>query len=163
MIKDYGISHIASTLDIRYLARDSGLMENNDGLAKLSETHLKVQLNKNRCINSLGWRDKNLLPVRIEYAANDVHASIELFKVFQMKLKPISSDCNQKTHIQDFIKEYCVKHLNKKNRWAFNPPKIDRSREKKSLNNPSESVGDPTIHIVANVEECQIAVNEIKS
>lgn len=112
LVKDYSINSVASTLDLRSLAQKCDFQPY--GLGRLSEEHLKVQLNKNACVSAAGWEDQDLKDIRIEYAAKDVHVSIELFKLFAEKLKPKPEYVDVKQHLQDFIEEYCVPHLNVK-------------------------------------------------
>lgn len=74
---DYGI-HVASTLDLRYLAKSLGYEPS--GLAKLAEVHLNVKMNKHWRIRCSNWEAKTLTNDQLIYAATDAHVAIELFK-----------------------------------------------------------------------------------
>lgn len=79
MARDYGI-HVASTLDLRYLAKS--LRYEPLGLAKLADTHLNVKMNKHWRIRCSDWEAKTLTDEQLIYAATDAHVAIEIFKRF---------------------------------------------------------------------------------
>lgn len=149
LIKDYGIACVASTLDLRSLAKECGFKSR--GLGGLAEEHLQVQLNKNRCICAGNWEHDTLPDLQIDYAAKDARVSLELFKVFEGKLKPKQIESDQKQHVQEFIEEYCVKYLNLKG----NPDKKPVERV--------DHFANQEIRYVNTVDECLTAIEVLKS
>lgn len=77
LARDYGI-HVASTLDLRYLAKSLGY--ESSGLAKLAQVHLNVKMNKHWRIRCSDWEAKTLTNEQMVYAATDAHVAIEIFK-----------------------------------------------------------------------------------
>lgn len=148
LMHDYRIAGVASTLDLRLLAKECGFEAL--GLGGLAQEHLQVQLDKNRCICASNWEDNQLLDVQIEYAAKDARISLELFKVFEEKLKPKPIDCDEKQHVQEFIEEYCKKYLNFKGNPNKQPGRVDIYENQE-------------IRYVSTVKECLNAINVLKS
>lgn len=145
---DYRIAGVASTLDLRSLAKECGFEAL--GLGGLAQEHLQVQLDKNRCICASNWEEFQLLNVQIDYAAKDARVSLELFKVFEEKLKPKPIDCDEKQHVQEFIDEFCKKHLNFKGNPNKKPERVDIFENQE-------------IRYVKTVDECLNAINVLKS
>lgn len=81
--KDYGVC-VGSTLDLRFLAVMAKCEPH--GLAKLSQEHLNIKLNKDWRIRCSNWEARDLLPKQIDYAAKDAQVAIEIFKVLTKKL-----------------------------------------------------------------------------
>lgn len=108
LAKDYGVC-VASTLDLRFLAVQSQCRAG--GLAKLSEEHLNVKLDKDWHIRCSDWEANKLNQVQIAYAAKDAHVAIELFKVFAEKLKPRPFWMNSKKYVDEIIDRYCFSYL----------------------------------------------------
>lgn len=108
LVRDYGIC-VASTLDLRYLAIMCG--HRPGGLAKLSEDHLNVKLDKNWRIRCSDWEASTLTSKQIEYAAKDAHVAIELFKKFANKLNPKSYFSNTTKYVEQFVNEYCFNYF----------------------------------------------------
>lgn len=108
LAKDYGVC-VASTLDLRYLAAQCQCRAG--GLAKLSEEHLNVKLDKAWHIRCSDWEANVLNKVQISYAAKDAHVAIELFKVFAEKLKPRPFWMNTKKYVDEIIDQYCFSYL----------------------------------------------------
>lgn len=108
LAKDYGVC-VASTLDLRFLAAQSQCRAG--GLAKLSEDHLNVKLNKDWHIRCSDWEANTLNKVQIDYAAKDAHVAIELFKVFAEKLKPRPFWMNTKKYTDEIIDKHCFRYL----------------------------------------------------
>lgn len=79
LYKDYGVS-VTSTLDLRHLAVKADAKP--EGLAKMSKTHLNIDLNKNWRLSCSDWETNTLTDEQIKYSANDAHVAIELFRVF---------------------------------------------------------------------------------
>lgn len=76
---DYGVC-VASTLDLRHLAELRAFKP--AGLAKMSKTHLNVELDKNWRLACSNWESPQLSDQQVAYSAKDAHVAIELFKVF---------------------------------------------------------------------------------
>lgn len=109
---------VKNTLDLVPLAKICQYQ--GAGIQSLSEEVLNVQLaNKKRGLMLMKLYKKweyNILPrENIEYAANDVHVSIELFKKFEEKLmnNEVASDGNR-LGVQMFIDKFCLPHLQNK-------------------------------------------------
>ncbi|XP_055312352.1 exonuclease 3'-5' domain-containing protein 2-like [Sitodiplosis mosellana] len=83
LLSDYGV-RVANTLDLRYMAAEAGCVPG--GLGTMSENYLNIELDKGYG----GWQCSNWDPLtldngQIEYAADDGHVGIELFKFFVKK------------------------------------------------------------------------------
>lgn len=100
LIREYGV-YVSSTLDVRFMAEMTGLTPKYAGqmIAKYY----------NHVFESC-WT-KQLTEQQIEYAANDPHVSIELFKFFGEKLKLITPFKEQSSLIRYIIDEYCDEYL----------------------------------------------------
>lgn len=109
---------VNSTLDLVPLAKKCKYTAS--GLAGMCEEVLDVQLaNKKRGLMTMRfhktWEAETLRPENIEYAANDVHASIEIFRKIEEKLMPkLAPDDNLVGGIQKFIDKHCSPHLKNK-------------------------------------------------
>lgn len=80
---DYGV-RVASTLDLRFMANAAACQPG--GLDKMARDYLGISLNKStQCSN---WDADKLSRTQIEYAAQDVHVALELFKWFAEKIAP---------------------------------------------------------------------------
>lgn len=108
LAKDFNIC-VASTLDLRFLALQSQCRAG--GLAKLSDEHLNVKLDKDWRIRCSDWEANTLSSAQVAYAAKDAHVAVELFKVFADKLKPRSFWQDTKKYLDDIIDEYCFSYL----------------------------------------------------
>lgn len=84
------------------------------GLKRMSEEYLKIKLVEPHWRIFYKWEDRTLGQELIEYAANDAHASIELFNFFANQLQVKGELEEQSTYIQHIITEYCSVYLNKK-------------------------------------------------
>lgn len=146
---DYHIDRVASVLDLRSLAKECGYK--SKGLGALAEEMFNVQLNKNRCMAASNWEEQKLTDLQIDYAAKDVHISIELFKSFEQKLHPKPIDCTVKQNVQMFISEYCAKYLNLK-KDTTKPVKIK-----------VDYFQNQEIRYVETLEECLTAIRDLKS
>lgn len=104
MYKDYGV-HVASTLDLRYMASAAGCAPGR--LEKMSEDYLGLSLDKSTSIQCSDWEVSNLSSSQIEYAAADVHAAIGLFKYFADKMAPGKSS---NFIIENYFLEYIDKN-----------------------------------------------------
>lgn len=123
LVQDYGITRVASILDLRALARECDCKAS--GLGALAEQILNVILEKNRCVCASNWEAATLTELQIDYAAKDARVGIEIFKVFQEKIKPKPIDTDPKQHLQEFIDEVCTKYLNSKRFSNKEPKKFD--------------------------------------
>lgn len=110
---------VRSTLDLVPLAKKCRYKAK--GLAGLSEEVLHVQLtNKKRGLLTMKlhkkWNEDTLSRENIDYAANDVHVSIELFRKIEEKLTGIemATDDNRLESLQKFIDKHCLPHLKNK-------------------------------------------------
>lgn len=75
------------TWDLRFLAEACGDSESL-GLGDLARKHLGMKLDKKNLSFHYHWEDEVLDSTRISYAADDVFASIELFKTFASRKIP---------------------------------------------------------------------------
>lgn len=105
---DYGVC-VASTLDLRYLAAMTNCRPG--GLGKMSEEYINVKLDKNWRIRCSDWEAQILTQKQIQYAANDAHVSIELFKVFAYKLRPKKMTEKLSTYVRSIIDDYCFSYM----------------------------------------------------
>lgn len=132
---DYGIC-VASAIDLRYLAKECGHLA--EDLEQMSKAHLNVEL------KTLDWRVLNsdwkfgLRREEIEYASKMVHATIELFKLFEKKLVGEKYAGNRKK----FFDELCLAHSKKDTPYSMLP--------------------NQEIRIVSNAAECQSVVERLR-
>lgn len=84
------------------------------GLKRMTEEYLKIKLIEPHWRIYYKWEDRTLGQELIDYAANDAHSSIELFKFFANKLQAKGELEEQSTYIQHIITEYCSVYLNRK-------------------------------------------------
>lgn len=73
-------------------------------LTKMADEFLSVKLDKNPYIRRSNWEAPTLTNTQIDYAANDAHIAIELFKYFAMKLEPSKRP-------EYIIENYFVNHI----------------------------------------------------
>lgn len=105
---DYGVC-VANTIDLRFLAVQAGCKPCS--LAKLSEEHLNVHLNKDWRIRCSDWEAKTLGDVQVKYAAKDAHVAIELFKVLADRLEKRPFWTDQTKFVQNIVDKYCFNYL----------------------------------------------------
>lgn len=110
---------VNSTKDLVHLAKRCKYKAK--GLAGLTEEVLNIQLtNKKRGLATLRlhkkWENDTLPQANIEYAANDVHVSIEIFKKIEEKLmaNELTENGNRLSGVQTFIDKYCLPHSKNK-------------------------------------------------
>lgn len=149
----YGV-FVASVFDLQYLATkcDSKAWS----LQQLSVEQLKVKLTENYRLEQARWKGKHLTASDVNYAAKCVRVPIELFKIFEERLKDPSSD----NDVHKFIDEHCKDHLNKyyrkenlaKNQTAAN---VDGVQNEKLL-------PKPIICMIATAETCKTALLQIR-
>lgn len=110
LLNNYGF-RVRSTLDLRYMA---ALAKCEPGtLAFMSEKFLGLTLRKG-CDKALhfDWNKPYMSEKQIEYAAKDVHAAIELFKLFAKRLEHVSLFQQEEKFIEYVIFKYSSKFLN---------------------------------------------------
>lgn len=78
-----------ATLDLRYLALQADTKAG--GLAKLSKDILGVELDKDWRVSCSDWEANFLTKQQIEYAANDSHVAIEIFRRLFSKVNNIKN------------------------------------------------------------------------
>lgn len=114
LAQDYRLE-VKGALDLVRLAKKCGFK--GTGLASLAQEVLNVNLplkKRGLIVDKLhkNWENDTLDDKNIKYAANDVHASIELFKKFEEKLMTkedgSNSNDNQTKKLQDFISQFCT-------------------------------------------------------
>ncbi|XP_055323542.1 exonuclease 3'-5' domain-containing protein 2 isoform X4 [Sitodiplosis mosellana] len=137
LARDYGVC-VASTFDLRYLAAMTGCK--TGGLAKMSEDHLKVTLDKNWRIRCSDWEAPTLNEKQINYAATDAHVGIELFKFFAEKLEPKGFVKKQSAYVQRIIDEYCFSFIDLTYSGSQILSKDSQSQKTKKNQNGSSSV-----------------------
>lgn len=79
LAKDYGVC-VASTLDLRHLARHYG--HKTEGLAKMALQHLNVVMDKDWRISCSDWEATTMTARQIDYAAKDALVAVELYRHF---------------------------------------------------------------------------------
>lgn len=82
---DYAVG-VASTFDLRFLAALTG--HKAEGLAKLSKTHLNIQLDKNWRLVCSDWEAKSLTEQQLNYAANDALVAVRIFEKLSKEMEP---------------------------------------------------------------------------
>lgn len=117
LAKDYRLE-VNGTLDLTRLAKKC--QYKSEGLANLAREVLNVKLPLKKdglIVRKLHseWEKDTLNGENIKYAANDVHVSIELFKMFEKKLSAKNpsnaKNDNQTTKLQHFIHIQCTPHV----------------------------------------------------
>lgn len=96
-------------MDLRFLAVQANYKPAS--LAKLSQEHLNVHLDKDWRIRCSDWEANKLSDAQIEYAAKDAHVAIELFRVFADRLEKRRFWTNQKKFVQNIIDKYCFDYF----------------------------------------------------
>lgn len=111
MRDDYQV-HVASTIDLRFVAETAGCRSGK--LSKMSEDYLGISLDKSSSdsVQCSDWEAETLSSEQIEYAAEDVRVAVELFKYFGGKIAPESSS-------RYIVTNYLSKYINKN----YGPPK----------------------------------------
>lgn len=157
-LTDYGV-HIASILDLRYLAQMCNHRPNK--LSGLAKVHLKIQLSEHLRLNQRFWRDRTVnLDVRnIDYAAKIARVTIELFKKFENELmsKELPNTLNS---VKAFISEYCKPHLNQ-----VYPNQIKKDILKQTIevvNQQKNVLTSQEVQIISNTKECQQVVRILR-
>ena len=121
LLNDYSV-RMNSTLDLRFLALQADTKAG--GLAVLSKDILGIELDKNWRVSCSDWEANNLTKQQIEYAANDSHVSIEIFKRLFTKITNIS-----KPTMRDLL-TYSEKYTD----IAFSNKLVPASQDTKLLN-----------------------------
>lgn len=109
LLGDYDV-RVSTILDIRQLAKKCNPLHFEMGLAKLTKEYLGEEIFKNHHVQR-HWEMNTLTEENVKYAANDVQASIELFKRFQEILTPKDEFNDPATHLKRFIDEHCRRYL----------------------------------------------------
>lgn len=113
LFQDYGVN-TGGTFDLLYLARKCKLKA--EGLGRLSEEvlNLKLEHKKRGKISKKihnRWELDKLPEENIQYAANDAHVAIEIFKKFETDLLdiPVEQLVNDpRKDVQKFIDTHCI-------------------------------------------------------
>lgn len=102
LIGDYGI-HTKNAVDLKYLVKRCNYPP--ESLIRMSKRHLNIDL------QNLDWRlihtelkSQKISQQEINYVANIVHVTIELFKLFEKKLVAEEYSGDQKK----FLNELCL-------------------------------------------------------
>lgn len=101
---DYDV-HVASTIDLRFAAERAGCRSGK--LSKMSEDYLGFTLDKSPSVTCSDWEADTLSRSQIEYAAEDVHVAIGLFKYFGGKIAPGRSS---RYIINNYLSEFINKN-----------------------------------------------------
>lgn len=88
LFADYAVK-MNATLDLRYLALQADTKVG--GLAVLSKNILGIELDKDWRVSCSDWEANVLTKQQIDYAANDSHVAIEIFRRLFSKVNKISS------------------------------------------------------------------------
>lgn len=97
MQQDYGIN-VYGTFDLRFLAILS--KHKAEGLAKLSEAALGIELNKDWRIRCSDWENETMSQQQIDYAAKDAFVAVEIFRKLYNSILPKEKDV-------DSIRRFC--------------------------------------------------------
>ncbi|XP_055322326.1 uncharacterized protein LOC129578174 [Sitodiplosis mosellana] len=108
---------VSGILDLKHLAKKCKCKA--EGIRSLSEEVLNVKLDykkRGRISREIhkSWENDKLNDENIQYAANDGHVAIELFKKFQQKLMSTNHSDDQTKDVKQFIDKHCASHLKKK-------------------------------------------------
>lgn len=149
----YGV-FVASVFDLQYLAAECDSKAWT--LENLSIEYLKVKLKENYRMEQMRWKRNRLAEGDVNYAAKKVRVSIELFKMFQEKLKGSSTD----NDVQKFIDEHCKAHLNK----YYRKEHVAKTKAEATVVEVQNerALPKPTISIIATVEAWQTALLQIR-
>lgn len=149
----YGVL-VGSVFDLRYLALkcDSRALS----LPRLSVDHLKVKLSENYRLEQVRWKGNRLKEADVKYAAKSVRVPIELFKLFEEKLKDPSAD----NDVQKFIDEHCSRFLNKSFR-AENLAKNETEGDVDAVQN-ERPCPKPSVCMISTAEKCEKALRQIQ-
>lgn len=145
---------VASVFDLRYLAIkcDSRALP----LHILSFEHLKIKLSENYRLERIRWKKTCLQESDVKYAAKSVRVPIELFKLFEEKLKDASSN----NDIQKFIDEHCKEYLNK----SFRTEHLAKNESAANVDEvqTGKLLLKPTICMISSAEMCEEALRQIR-
>ena len=150
-LTDYGV-FVASVFDLRYLATKCGSQAWT--LPRLSVEQLKVRLTEDYRLDQVRWTRKNFAKSDVNYAAKEVRVPIELFKIFEEKLKDPSTDDD----VRKFIDKYCKEYLNKSYRKEIAAKKETAAEVQTEIILPK-----PRISLITTAEECKTAVEQLLS
>lgn len=81
-----------------------------EGLAKMAKSQLNIEMDKNWRIRCSDWEAKELSEQQLEYAANDAHVGIQLFKKVANKIVPKSLWKSEKKTLKEVL-EISEKYL----------------------------------------------------
>lgn len=107
LFNDFGIE-TASTYDLRFMAKMAGY-EQPGGLKKMCENYLHIQYYDRDYYMHYHWEDDFLTSKAIQYAANDVHRSIDLFEFFAKKVQSIGLFEVQSIYMERMINQ-CLRN-----------------------------------------------------
>lgn len=152
-LTDYGVC-VESVFDLRYLAKKCNSKELS--LMELSTEHLKVKLNEDYRLERSRWKRNNFSESDVNYAAKCVRVSIELFKLFEEKLKDPSSN----NDVQKFIDEHCKQYLNK----YYRSENLIKNGMPANANGAENEIllPKPSIRVIATAETCDVVVQQIR-
>lgn len=100
LAQDYSIC-VASTLDLRHLFSYTDLKP--EGLARMAKSQLNIEMDKNWRIRCSDWEAQELSEKQLEYAANDAHVGIQLFKKAAHKIVPSSLWKSEKKALKEVL------------------------------------------------------------
>lgn len=106
------------------------------GLARLSQAQIGVKLEKNWRVRCSNWEANDLTPKQMQYAANDAHVAVEIFRTLARKISGTSKWCNEKEMAQSVL-DRCFTFLDMKytiTKYENMPPAIQSGQSQTSTN-----------------------------
>lgn len=150
---DYGVG-VANTLDLRYLAVVTNTKP--QGLARMSQNLLNVELDKHWRIRCSDWEARQLTERQIDYAAKDALVGVEIFKTLSNKLdekryfweksslEKVFASINQYKDIK-FTQSNIVANINAERRNSLEPERTVRKQAKRHYSTRATKLYDNVI------------------
>lgn len=104
---DYSVD-VKGAFDLRYMANICDLVPGK--LSVMAKNYLGLTLDKEGSVPYSDWEATQLTQQQIDYAVNDAHAGIELFKYFGNKFVPKSFHMNDKDQCEKVLGK-CYQYL----------------------------------------------------
>lgn len=99
LLQDYSVG-MNGTFDLRFLALLA--KHKAEGLGKLSQTVLNIELDKDWRIRSSDWEAEIMSARQIDYAAKDAFVAVEIFRKLYSSIRPASDP--------ESIRRFCDKY-----------------------------------------------------
>lgn len=119
LFQDFDIE-TSGTFDLRFMAKMAGY-EQPGGLKKMCENYLNIPNYGEDILLHYHWEDNHLTSQATQYAANDVHRSIDLFEFFAKKIQFLNPLKKRSSYIKRIINKcYYDGHLDYYYESCFN-------------------------------------------